>query len=511
MSSARQDAAMQAMTTELNNRRGSDELAFIADECGQAAESRMICYAQCVKLRKKRENERFFHRNNAVIVHIAIYHFSRNLEKLSVFKKVHLVVISKDKQTIVQWFLYLTGFTQTTTLEIVEMPICNFDVLIDKQIARQGIAEKLRRKIAQSPDLDTNFDFGVFGFCKPETNKEDCVTSMRHHELGFEARLPNCMSIPVPMVGDHGFKLTRWASAETCTVKGPAGFSFLVKKIFTEEQQEEITKHQINIKTVISDNDDMEIATRPDPTRPDMTPQLRGKNPRTTYSTMVAANNQEEHGSPLAIGQLSAESYEVTPDGKKVPVLHLLPDMARVNADQEAERGLVMGLAARAAERRAKRSQRQSHEEELGSSDEEVGRIIRGQKAEDGKQDEKDACDKEISRSDGEAEDDDVKPLVFSPSLWKSSKRLEKKTSEEDAKSPKKAEGLEEGDDEGDDENFKTPAKPVRVGKKKVPAVIDETLSKLGQKATDEDFADVEDPAAVKTVTAEVTERGEVW
>ena len=105
-----------------------------------------------------------------------------------------------------------------------------------------------------------------------------------------------------------------------------------------------------------------------------------------------------------------------------------------------------------------------------------------------------------------------MKPLVFSPSLWKSSKRLEKKTSEEDAKSPKKAEeGLEEGDDEGDDENFQTPAKPVRVGKKKVPAAIDETLSKLGQKATDDDFADVEDPAAVKTVTAEVTERGEVW
>ena len=65
VSSARQDAAMQAMTVELNNRRGSDELAFIAEECGQASESRMICYAQCVKLRKKRENERFFHRNNA--------------------------------------------------------------------------------------------------------------------------------------------------------------------------------------------------------------------------------------------------------------------------------------------------------------------------------------------------------------------------------------------------------------------------------------------------------------
>ena len=84
VSSARQDAAMAAMTTELSSRRGADELSFIAGECGASADSRMTCYAVCVKNKKKRrESDNFFHRNNAVIVHISIYQSSQGTWKLS--------------------------------------------------------------------------------------------------------------------------------------------------------------------------------------------------------------------------------------------------------------------------------------------------------------------------------------------------------------------------------------------------------------------------------------------
>ena len=68
-----------------------------------------------------------------MILHIAILHFSRNLESVTVLKYRHIAIINRDKLTTVHWFLYLTGWSPTTVLEVVEVPISNSDALCGKK------------------------------------------------------------------------------------------------------------------------------------------------------------------------------------------------------------------------------------------------------------------------------------------------------------------------------------------------------------------------------------------
>ena len=239
VSSKRQDAMLAQMQKESEEVRVIEQMTFVMEEMKLDATVADSCHSIAVKAKKRRESDQMFHRNHDTVLCVAVKVKADSLKQIQVFKPSALKAIIADKKATEQWFLFFTGYAGGTKLEVVEMPIDNFTNVSAMAVEKTGTLQLHREVLFTCTGMpDTNFDFGPFRFAKPVL-PATVVCMIVHAESGHLARLPNQMQIPLCQIGfgkEH-YQLTRWAHIDTCTFKGPGGFSMNVRKMFAEDQQ----------------------------------------------------------------------------------------------------------------------------------------------------------------------------------------------------------------------------------------------------------------------------------
>ena len=75
------------------------------------------------------------------------------------------------QENVAEWYFYLSGFTSATTLDVISLPVENFDRLSLIQFENWGMLTAQRRKMFAATELDHNFVFGLFGFVLPSAGE----------------------------------------------------------------------------------------------------------------------------------------------------------------------------------------------------------------------------------------------------------------------------------------------------------------------------------------------------
>ena len=94
--------------------------------CEQSATQ---CYAVRVKNKKRREAEHILHRHILAIGQTAVFRREDVIKKCGHFKGPVLIKMLADKKNITEWYFYLSGYTSATTMDVISLPVENFERL----------------------------------------------------------------------------------------------------------------------------------------------------------------------------------------------------------------------------------------------------------------------------------------------------------------------------------------------------------------------------------------------
>ena len=92
------------------------------------------CYAVCMKEKKRRDAESNFVWNLKFIGSVAIYRKETKISVSGLLNQEQLAAFFKDKRQVECWFAFITGYSNSTAIEVISMPVENFNALAKVQI-----------------------------------------------------------------------------------------------------------------------------------------------------------------------------------------------------------------------------------------------------------------------------------------------------------------------------------------------------------------------------------------
>ena len=124
VSAKQEDAAMTAVETDVIQARVSSMIEAVNEEQFSCERSATQCHAICVK-RKKREAEHILHRKMLNVGGTALVRREDTIKKCGHFKGAVLQTMLADKRGVSAWYFYLSGYTSSTTLDVISLPVEN--------------------------------------------------------------------------------------------------------------------------------------------------------------------------------------------------------------------------------------------------------------------------------------------------------------------------------------------------------------------------------------------------
>jgi len=280
----RADKVLETMQGEVEANRIAEMKQYVWDAMGTSQAVSDRCYCVAVDHAKKMASAHHLHRNNDTVAQVPGYHKEEAVRQSKCLQDRAMMILMQDKRQVEQLYLWLTGYSNSTQLGIVSLPVRNFLRISLLGMDKRAILQRHRMRLYHCERFCHNFDFGPFGFVRPvmadlADTADPMVDSITHHDSQLQATLPCNLQIPVSLIGnlDNQWQLIRWATATTAMVKGPGGMSFTALKLFTKENQQTILAFEAHIACILQDDQDLEIGQTPSLQNPEIVPRLKGK------------------------------------------------------------------------------------------------------------------------------------------------------------------------------------------------------------------------------------------
>ena len=153
------------------------------------------CYCVAVDHAKKMASAHHLHSNNDTVGNVPCDHKEQAMTLCKCLKDKAMAILIQDKRQVEQLYLWLTGYSKSTQLGIVSLPVNNFHRISLLGMDKRGFLQKHRQMLYNSERFCHNFDFGPFGFVRPamadlDATADPMVDPVIHHDSQLQAALP---------------------------------------------------------------------------------------------------------------------------------------------------------------------------------------------------------------------------------------------------------------------------------------------------------------------------------
>ena len=87
---------------------------------------KLRCYCVAVDHAKKMASAHHLHRNNDTVGQVPGYHKEEAVRQSKCLQDKTMMILMQDKRHVEQLYLWLTGYSNSTQLGIVSLPVRNF-------------------------------------------------------------------------------------------------------------------------------------------------------------------------------------------------------------------------------------------------------------------------------------------------------------------------------------------------------------------------------------------------